>query len=518
MAVKVSINKVDNVSIDSLKNAKRKIKVDAIIIHSGDNNDLPIPGTDKFTFNFAPNKMGNVKPASGTSFDVDIVPDAKDPNKFTATIEVIPIAYGNCSVSGNKTGSKQWLAAPLVFNITSVNEIPVILHQPAKALLISATEGKPDDPDNLVTQLIVQVQDKDKNPIPETQVFFMIKNTRTDANKQTAVFYDNLKRQVKLAPFHPDKSISNAQIKQSVDDKGKSTLYIGTNNNPGYLDINISTVKTRGPKTFIYIFDNQAGTEIDAPYTNIGPDLSNYSDETFPVIVTNYTVADDEFVGVFLNDVFQAQVSGKDLNDNDSEVTIQLSTDHLIIGDKTNTENNNTFYARRTSEGDLIDSRNYDFIANGPLPDPKPTNVILDYMVNPNGGVINRGSIYVDGKATDFITEINLSDAASTLLNKMQYTLKVGDIITIHATFQGDYQSDDQFHVNKFKYKKAVDDPKNTAFHITIPAKDITGYGVAKEKGKLNSYAMYYDVTPLNEKKPIAESKTVRGILSTREI
>lgn len=518
MPVNIILENIYNILIDKLSNSTIKSKFYATIIHTGDKGDLPIPGTDKFTFKFVPTFMGQVKPANGTSFDVDIVADQNDPNKLYASIEVIGTAYGRCKLTGSKAGGSAWTSNTVLVDITSTEEVATIVTQPAPALQISDNTGKPGDPANLITKMIVLVTDKDNNPIPETNVTFKVKDVRTNPAKQTAVFYDDKSSVHQLTPFKPKNEKSDAIVTLLTDKTGNALLYIGANNNPGYLKINVSSSSSNGENAFIYIYDTGRGTEMDAPITEIGTDLSNYNKEKFPVIVTNYAVEDDEFVGVFLNDKYQAQVSGKDLNQNDSEIRIKLDTANLVIGDKNNKTYNNTFYARRTSKGDLINSKQYYYTANGPLPDPEPTNQILDFMVNPNGGAINIGSIYVGDYATDFITTINLAGAAKTLLDKMQYVLKANDIVKVHATFQGDYESDDQFQQNSFKYTKAISDPNDSAFHIKIPADDITGYGTSKEAGKRNIYSMYYDVTPENGAKPIAESKITRGVLSTRKI
>ncbi|MGV6903601.1 MULTISPECIES: hypothetical protein [unclassified Brucella] len=518
MAVSAVINNIPNIMVSNISSPAGSQVITATLTYDGNGNDAPKPGTDRFTFIFASNPNGNVKVASGSSLDAAITQDSANPNVYTASITVIAAAYGVCSASGNKTGdSTQWLASATSFSILPSVSFPVITRNPSPALQVSPVPGTPDSDATLVTQMDVTVTDEGGNPIPDSSVTFTVKDVRTTSATQTGVFYSASKTPISLAPLTPQDPRSDSRFAQATNKLGVATIFIATNQNPGYLRIFCETNTIRGASAFVYIFDTAFGTELEAPDTDIGPDLSNYTDTTFPVTINNKNTSPNEFIALFLNNKFQNQIAGTNLNENGSALTVANAAD-LNVGSSSAKPQNNFLYTIRTSNGDLINSKTTLLQLFGPLPTPNPKNQILGPLVDPNGGVINLGSIFIQGNPTDYTTTIDLSKDKTTLADKMSYTLKQNDIVTLHATFQGDFQSDDNFQVNPFTYTKTITDPTDSAFNIIIPFDDISGYGTPKDPKRSNLYKMYYEITPASATIPIAASSLTQGVLSTRVI
>lgn len=314
----------------------------------------------------------------------------------------------------------------------------MITRNPSPALQVSPVPGTPDSDATLVTQMDVTVTDEGGNPIPDSSVTFTVKDVRTTSATQTGVFYSASKTPISLAPLTPQDPRSDSRFAQATNKLGVATIFIATNQNPGYIRIFCETNTIRGASAFVYIFDTAFGTELEAPDTDIGPDLSNYTDTTFPVTINNKNTSPNEFIALFLNNKFQNQIAGTNLNENGSALTVANAAD-LNVGSSSAKPQNNFLYTIRTSNGYLINSKTTLLQLFGPLPTPNPKNQILGPLVDPNGGVINLGSIFIQGNPTDYTTTIDLSKDKTTLADKMSYTLKQNDIVTLHATFQGDF-------------------------------------------------------------------------------
>lgn len=501
-----SILKVDNLSKSTFT---MTITADIIVPEGTNPPDIQ---NDKYEFTTTP-KPGNLAAAKGSTLTASIIA-TQDPTKFQATATVIGIAYGACIISGKKAGtSTEWAPqnTPTVEIVPTQTEIK-ITQLPQPALQTNKTPGTPTTP-NSTTFMEVLVTDKQGAPVNGINVDFIIANVRSNPQKQTGIFYGSDSKQ--LTPRFTT-ATSDAIVSQVTDDKGKAKIYIGTNPNPGYLSINVSAGTKQTYGGFIYIYNDEPGTESPPPLTYIS---GTVTDQTFPVLVQNSFINPDEFIGVFLNSKFQAQVQGKKLLQGNKE-NILANTSDLIVKDET-TPATNSLIGRRTSNGDLINSQEFDFPIYGPLPDPKPKNQILGPLAIPNGGVINLGSIFSpDGDPEDYTTIINLENDIGILNTKIQYTAVAGDTIHLHATFQGDYKADDDFKKQSFTYPKTITDQdlKNKTFNIVIPFADISGYGTPKEIGKVNKYSMYYEYIPNGQTTSIASSSVTQGVLSTRTI
>lgn len=519
MGTKANIDDISIVYTDSITNPRRQTRISATLLYSGNDSDRPIPGVDTYTFTFSSTKYGNISPAPGSDYTVSITQDPKDPNKYTACMMVVAKAYGGCSVTGSKTGDPNtWPSTAVTFTVEPVTAIPYITKQPAPALLVSPVPGKPDDSPTLVTQIDVTVFDSDKNTVTEYPVSFTIKNVRTQTASQTGVFYNGNKAPIALN-LTPNRNNSNdSTVTLPTDTNGVATLYIGSNSNAGYVQITITAGGYSLDGCFVYIYEKMAGYEFDPPKTNIARLLPNYDKTTFPVTVENNNITNEEFIGLFLNDKFQNQAEFDNINQDTNYIKVDANIDDLIVNDNPHVKTNNYLYYFRTHTGDIIKSLTSIIPIFGPLPDPQPENQILGPMADPYGGVINIGSIVKNGVDHDYITSINLAIDTEILLKDLNYTLKAGDIVTLHATFQGDYKADDNFASNKYNYKATVITPTDTEFHITIPFGDTSGYGTPKNSQYKNLYKMYYSVTPKGTNKEIAASSFSTGTLSTRII
>lgn len=518
MTVKSVIKAQTNrLMVDDLKASTITMTITATL--TGDGSDNPNPDTDKYQFTVTPSTQGNMAAASGSSFIADIK-TTSNPNVFIATVNVVGTKYGNCKVSGSKNGDPTaW--KPITISVTVEAEIEkaTIVKNFAPALKTNNTPGNPNtSPDN-TTSIDVLITDTQGNIVPEGPITFTIANVRTQQASQTGVFYTSDKTAVTPTPSDPNLPYSESTVTQTTDTNGKSTLYVGTNANPGYIKVNIDTNSTTYKGGFIYIYKDNPGTESPAPSTDIGPDLSNYTNPEFPVLIQNTNITSNEFIGIFLNGKYQTQVSGSIFDENNSTIT-DANTFDLIPG-TIDSPSENILIAQRTSSGDLIKSKEFSFDIDSPLPDPTPRNPILGPIIDPNGGTINLGSIYSPtGSQEDYITSINVSNDIKTLLDKKQYTAKAGDIIRLNSLFQGDYKADDTFKKNNFKYTKTLtaEDLTSTNVNITIPFDDISGYGTPKQSKYVNKYLMYYDYMAMGASNIIASSSTVQGTLSTRKL
>lgn len=248
MTVKITpdnfILKVDDISASTID------RIISVNITPDTTDPTPNPG-DEYLFVVDSSKGGNVDVTSPNTLTALITQNG---STYTASTKVHGTAYGPCSISGHKNGdAATWIATAINFSVQPQTANIVVTNQPSPALAVDSTPGKKGDGPDKVTSLVVMATDDSNAPLPRVLIKYLIAYVNDAPAKMTGVFYDESGASLTVTP-DTSPGTSAGYVSTFTGTDGKSTLYIGTNENPGYINIHVEGPSNVLDGGYIYIY------------------------------------------------------------------------------------------------------------------------------------------------------------------------------------------------------------------------------------------------------------------------